>query len=452
MFPVSQLLTDYFRCPDPGVEFSCPEEIESPSGFFRYGDDIVCYGRASVIPLAQNVRQPLHDLLGDVRFELSQCSFPFDPTEVATNLRYERYVGNAVSDDKDRRYHRLVRRAYYGMRPLLPVPVRRYLQRLFLTGRTDVPFPNWPVDRTVDRFLERLLALSLKARGQERMPFIWFWPDGQSSAVIMTHDVETPPGARFCSALMDIDERYGFQSSFQLIPEDRYAIPESLLHEIRRRSFEVNVHDLNHDGRLYWQREEFLRRAAKINHYMQVFEANGFRAGVLYRNLDWYDAFDFAYDMSVPNVGHLDPQAGGCCTVMPYFVGGILELPVTTVQDYSLFQILGKYSIELWIRQIKLIMNGHGLVSFITHPDYLVGQRAQSTYRALLDYLSQLRSEVGLWTALPGEVNEWWRARCRMRLVRKDSAWQIEGDGKERARIAYAHLNGNGVRFTIETR
>ena len=56
---------------------------------------------------------------------------------------------------------------------------------------------------------------------------------------------------------------------------------------------------------------------------------------------------------------------------MPYFVGKILELPLTTIQDYSLFHILGDYSINLWKQQIDIIREKNGLASFITHPDYL---------------------------------------------------------------------------------
>ena len=47
----------------------------------------------------------------------------------------------------------------------------------------------------------------------------------------------------------------------------------------------------------------------------------------MYRNQEWYDVFEFSYDMSVPNVAHLEPMRGGCCTVMPYFIGKIVELP-----------------------------------------------------------------------------------------------------------------------------
>ena len=93
----------------------------------------------------------------------------------------------------------------------------------------------------------------------------------------------------------------------------------------------------------------------------------------MYREQAWFDAFEFQYDMSVPNAAHLEPQRGGCCTVMPYFVGDILELPLTTTQDYTLFHILNDYSTTLWQEQIRLITGRHGLVSVITHPDYLVG-------------------------------------------------------------------------------
>jgi hypothetical protein len=331
------------------------------------------------------------------------------------------------------------------VRPFLPISVRKHLQRLFLAGRMKMRFPNWPVDCTADRLLENLLAICMRAQGLKQIPFIWFWPDGCSSAAIMTHDVETQSGVKFCSALMDLDEGFGIPSSFQIIPEGRYSTPKLLLDEIRRRGFEINVHDLNHDGRLYWERQEFLRRVKGINTYGREFRAKGFRAGTLYRNLDWYDELDFSYDMSVPNVGHLDLQSGGCCTVMPYFVGRILELPVTTTQDYPLFQILDDYSTKLWIRQINLIRKAHGLISVITHPDYLQERPARETYAALLAHLARLRTEAGLWIARPAEVNDWWRARNRMELVQENGAWRIEGPGRERAQIAYASLTEDGV-------
>jgi hypothetical protein len=135
---------------------------------------------------------------------------------------------------------------------------------------------------------------------------------------------------------------------------------------------------------------------------------------------------------------------------MPFFIGKILELPVTTTQDYSLFHILNQYSTDLWKREITSIARKHGLVSFIVHPDYLLKARARDTYKALLAYLAKLRSDGKIWIPLPQEVNQWWRERSQMKLTRRGNGWEIDGPGKERARIAYANLEGDSVVYQLQ--
>jgi hypothetical protein len=302
----------------------------------------------------------------------------------------------------------------------------------------------------VDDLLQQLLLLAVRSSGNERVPFIWFWPDGATSCAIMTHDIETTLGQKFCKALMDIDDSFGMKASLGVVPEERYLVSTDFLTSIRERGFEVVVHDLNHNGCLYRDHKQFLERASKINAYGREYGADGFRAGVLYRKQLWYDALDFAYDMSVPNVAHLDPQRGGCCTVMPHFIGNILELPVTTTQDYTLFKILDEYSTSLWKRQIELIMEKHGLMSFIVHPDYIAAPRERGIYEELLCHLALLREKKGIWITTPGEVNRWWRQRAEMRLVYNGQGWQIEGLGKERARIAYASEEEGHLVLTVQ--
>ena len=219
---------------------------------------------------------------------------------------------------------------------------------------------------------------------------------------------------------------------------------------MRKRGFEINIHDLNHDGSLMCEKEEFLRRAQRINCYGKQFGARGFRSAVMYRNIDWYDALDFDYDMSIPNMAHLDPQQGGCCTVLPFFIGKLLELPLTTTQDYSLFHILKDYSIELWKEQMSLIREKHGLISFIVHPDYNIDPAARRVYTALLEYISELRSQGKTWLALPGEVAAWWRLRSQLNLVASGGCWRIEGRGSERARIAYAILDQGKLSYDVD--
>jgi hypothetical protein len=306
------------------------------------------------------------------------------------------------------------------------------------------------VDFTVESILERLLFLILKATGAPSVPFIWFWPEGAPACAIMTHDVEARPGMDSCSSLMDIDDAFGVKSSFQIVPEGRYPVRQSFLQRFRQRGFEINVHDLNHDGHLFDSRREFLERAARINWYAREFNSRGFRSGAMYRNQQWYDALDVSYDMSVPNVAHLEPQHGGCCTAMPYFVGDIVELPLTTTQDYSLFHILGDYTTTLWKRQIQLLMDRNGLISFGTHPDYLMESQAQAVYRELLGYLSRLRAEKALWITLPGELERWWRNRQQMQLVRNNGDWRVEGPDSERARVAHACIREGQLVYAIE--
>jgi len=374
---------------------------------------------------------------------------PFDNDEVSEKLRRDLYLRNSRSDGKKIVLERAMSNAYRLLRPALPLNIRKHLQRLYLRGWDRLPFPSWPVDRTVDNIAEKLLALALKAHAVDRIPFIWFWPEGARSCAILTHDVETLRGRNFCSRLMDLDDSVGIKSSFQIVPEQRYPVPTSFLNSIRERGFEINVHDLNHDGLLFADREVFLRRAERINRYGQEFAAVGFRSGALYRNHEWLEALDFSYDMSIPNVAHLDPQRGGCCTVLPFFIGNMLELPLTTTQDYSLFHILNNYSIDLWKEQIALITEKHGLVSFIVHPDYVIQKRARETYQELLGCLAQLRGDGVLWIPLPREVDQWWRERSRMKIVGDGKRWRIEGEGKERARLAFATLVGGKPVLTV---
>ncbi|MFZ0796731.1 MAG: hypothetical protein WCA13_07785 [Terriglobales bacterium] len=426
-------LIQYFKCPKRYARIEPSGALSEKSGYFRFGAETL-YGKCGGPLPADSATDPLWDAARDVHCKAETTYLPFDLTQVVDSLRNELYVEEWASG----RMKSAIASAYYFLRPVLPVAVRKHLQRIRLRNWDRLPFPHWPVDRTVDSLMEQVLLLTLQAQNLKQIPFIWFWPEGASSCALVTHDVETALGTDLCPMLMDANDRFGIKASFQVIPEERYHVTREFLDSIRRRGFEVVVHDLNHDGRLFRDRKQFVERAAKINAYGKEFGAAGFRAGILYRNQQWYDALDFEYDMSVPNVAHLDPQRGGCCTVMPYFIGHVLELPVTMTQDYTLFNILNDYSTGLWERQIELIMEKNGLMSVVIHPDYITGSRERSMYEALLAHLAALREKKNVWITTPGEVNRWWRQRASMTIVEEGERLRIEGAGKERASIAYA--------------
>jgi hypothetical protein len=436
---LDQSIFDHFRCPDRFFDFVLADKLSSDTAHFRLGRNATGYDRycgGNRKPIDQSLR---YDVFKNVVIDDGKVYLPFDPAQVIDNLRLERYVESHWSSE-------ILRRIYYHFRPLTTLSIRKRIQRFHARNWRDLSFPQWPVDTTVENICETLMLLSLQAKRLASVPFVWFWPSGARGCVMMTHDVETKAGGDFCTQLMDIDDSFGIKASFQIVPEERYAAPFNLVDTMRSRGFEVSIQDLNHDGRLFDNKEEFLRRASIVNEYAQLYQAKGFRAAMLYRRPDWYDNLDFSFDMSMPNVAHLDPQRGGCCTVLPYFIGRILELPVTTTQDYTLFHILNQRSIDLWKTQIKLILEKNGLASFIVHPDYIIEQETRSVYQNLLSHLRDLRSHNDIWFALPHEVDTWWRSRSQMRVENHGGSWRIVGEGAERAALAYAkNLDGKLV-------
>jgi len=418
-------------------------------GYFHFGETAVCYGRTSTGFLRPDAPNRLYDVLPDVNVAGLDTFLPFDPDEVIDNLRYERYV---EPDGERFIMSRLARAAYYMLRPFMPVRLRKHLQKIYLKDWKRISFPNWPVDRSVENIFEVLLVLALHSQRGQKIPFIWFWPDGRSACSIVTHDIETQAGRDFALRLADLDALYGVKPSFQIVPEERYEVPPAFLECLRARGCEVNLHGLNHDGHLFRDRKEFLRQVKRINEYAREYGAAGFRSPVMYRNIDWYGDLEFSYDMSVPNVAHLEPQRGGCCTVMPYFIGNLVELPLTTTQDYQLFNILNDRSIGLWKQQIQLITEKHGLVSFNVHPDYMIADGCRDVYRQLLEHLAQVCADQRIWVALPGEVDKWWRHRREMRVVSHGGKLRVTGPSSERAVVAYASLEDGRVVYEVPDR
>jgi len=432
---LARAVNDHYRCPENFFDFALGKPLSSSSGYFRLGQDTICYGRSCSGALASRPESTQHNVIEDLSVKGGKLHLSFDPTEIIDNLRLERYASTWQTGRIPKRF---LRRLYCSVRPIMNLSVRRRIQRFYSRNWEKQSFPKWPVDTTVEDICETLLLISMDVKCLDSVPFVWFWPGGAKGCMVMTHDVETTAGRDYCAELMKVDDSFGIKAAFGIIPEGRYDASPGFLQSMRDRGFEVVVQDLNHDGRLFDNKEEFLRRAKIINHYGFNYGAKGFRAGVLYRNPEWYDALEFAYDMSIPNVAHLDPQHGGCCTVMPYFIGDILEIPVTTIQDYMLFYILDKRSIDLWKDQIELVLGKNGLASFIVHPDYLLQKETISLYEELLGYLRELKARRSIWFALPSEIDSWWIARSRMTVVGDEDSWRIEGDATGRARLAYA--------------
>src|SRR4051812_7354418 len=137
---------------------------------------------------------------------------------------------------------------YYRIKPLIPQSVRVALRRAFAIRKRVLFRDRWPV-----------------APGSEKPPANWpGWPHGKKFALVLTHDVESRRGVAKCRQLMELEQYLGFHSSFSFIPQGDYSISRLLRGELTRCGFEVGVHDLHHDGRLYHSREGFSEKASRI--------------------------------------------------------------------------------------------------------------------------------------------------------------------------------------------
>ena len=301
----------------------------------------------------------------------------------------------------------LARRWYYTLKPLVPRALTHYLRRV-QSPSARVGFPlGWPIEDRYAHFQWEVVRQLLIVTGRQALGYYPFWPKGQRFSFVLTHDIETGEGQGHVRAVADLDESFGFRSSFNFVPE-RYRLDRGLIADLRRRGFEIGVHGLRHDGKLFGSRAEFMRRAERINSHMKELGAAGFRAPLMMRNPEWMQALHVEYDLSFFDTDPYEPIPGGTMSIWPFTIGRFLELPYTLVQDHTLTAVLGEITPRLWLEKVDFIETYLGMALLNTHPDYLLDP---VTWNVYADFLRVMSERQGYWHALPREVARWWRAR-----------------------------------------
>jgi peptidoglycan/xylan/chitin deacetylase (PgdA/CDA1 family) len=297
---------------------------------------------------------------------------------------------------------------FYRVKPLIPRSAQLAARRLLIEWQGLPRFPAWPVDLSVARLIRFYAFCVLLAQRRQEATFDWFWPDRYTSALILTHDVETAEGLALALELADVEEERGFRSSFNL--GAWYDVDPGLIEELTQRGFEVGIHGLRHDRSLFESRASFEAQLPSLRALAERFDARGFRSPATHRVVDWIAELPVDYDCSVPHSDPFEPQPGGCCSLWPYFIGGVVELPYTLPQDHLVFTLLRHDSPRVWIEQAARIEHEYGLIQCLSHPDpsYLGNRKKRAFYAEFLDALAE-RPRV--WKALPRDVAAWWRDR-----------------------------------------
>lgn len=295
---------------------------------------------------------------------------------------------------------------FYSVKPLLPrwllIELRRQAA-LWLRRRAAGCWPIWD------------------AAGAA--PAGWTgWPQGKRFALVLTHDVESAKGAACCERLADLEQERGFRSSFGFVPL-RYHTPERLRKALRSRGFEVVVHDLYHDGRLYQNRKIFEQRRPQINNILREWQCRGFSSGSMLHSLSWIAELDIDFDMSTYDVDPFEPQSCGVGRIFPFWVQppdrsrpGFVELPYTLMQDFTLFLLLRESNDATWRHKLDWIVQKGGMALVKVHPDYVAFNPKESGrylypahfYTDFLDYI-RAKYDGQFWLAHPSEVADHWR-------------------------------------------
>jgi hypothetical protein len=310
-------------------------------------------------------------------------------------------------------------RTYYQVKPFMPYGLRMAFRRWRAERRKRAFRGEWPIKH----------AASAKPAGWKG------WPDGKKFAFVLSHDVERAGGLEQCRAVADLEMSRGMRSAFNFVPEGDYRVSPELRNYLSTNGFEVGVHDLKHDGKLYWSRAAFSRNAESINRYLREWKAVGFRSAFMHHNLEWLHELDVLYDSSTFDTDPFEPQPDGVGTIFPFWVpnarhhesnctrhsesgqnvphsgAGYIELPYTLPQDFTLFLLLQEQTIDIWRRKLDWIAEYGGMAMIDVHPDYVdvsgPGQPGVSYpmgfYAEFLDYV-QSKYANQFWHASPSQV------------------------------------------------
>jgi peptidoglycan/xylan/chitin deacetylase (PgdA/CDA1 family) len=313
---------------------------------------------------------------------------PFNEINKNTELIRKYYL-----EDNFQMKFSLKHKFYYKfIRPVLPLFLRKKIQKT--VNAKIICMDNFIFDEFVNLVNNKI-----------DLQQIYLYPRNLSSALIITHDVEEQKGFNFIPRIIELEKKYGFKVSWNIVPY-KYKIDKGIINLIREVGDEIGIHGFNHDGKLYYSEKIFNKRAAFINKAIEEYGAVGFRSPMVHRNLLWLQKLNIEYDASCFDYDPYQPFPGGTGSIWPFIAGKFVEIPYTLPQDHTLFYVLEQVNINIWKNKIIWLMKNKGVITFITHPDYLIKNKNFEIYKQLLDYLSSLEN---IWKCLPKEMATWWK-------------------------------------------
>lgn len=299
----------------------------------------------------------------------------------------------------------MIQNIYYKLKPFIPRPLQIFLRRILIDLKEDKYKDTWPIYNKASRTPEGWTG----------------WPDNKKFALVLTHDVETKRGEERCLDLMNLEKELGLRSAYFFVP----GICKNCLskhNQLKKNKFEVGIHGLFHDGKLFQSRKIFQKRAVQINRYISKWKVSGFRSPAMHHNLTWIQDLNILYDASTFDTDPFEPHPDCVGTIFPFIVKdglarkSYVELPYTLPHDFTIFILMRQKNIDIWKRKLDWIVENGGMALVITHPDYMNiegGKSAIDEYPIgyYLDFLIYIKNKYKnqYWPALPKEIAQFWK-------------------------------------------
>ncbi len=318
-------------------------------------------------------------------------------TKTFENILYEKYAHS----------HRPVYTYLPFSYQIIPNAIRYRFQNFFKQKPALSVFPAWPFEQSLENL--RKIAI-VKHSLNDSYPFKkLLWPKGKQYALILSHDIENADNWKWVKRIAEIESGFGFRSSWNVVPK-LYKIDYDILDWLKEQGFEIGLHGYNHDNKLaFLEEKKIISRFEENQSLIKRYNIRGFRSSSWLRSDTLFKVLQdyFLYDSSVLDVDYISPAgAGGCCSVFPFRIGKIVELPTTLPYELPIqFGTERSRLNSFWKQKIEWIKITGGAVSVISHPDPYYGGN-ETMVNLYKEFLKPFEHDKEMICMLPAEAAE----------------------------------------------
>jgi peptidoglycan/xylan/chitin deacetylase (PgdA/CDA1 family) len=236
---------------------------------------------------------------------------------------------------------------------------------------------------------------------------------GENGCVAVTHDIDTEKGLDRANQVKKLEEKYDITSAWY-IPTKHYPLNYETVKELANHG-EVGVHGTKHSGNLVrLSSQKLFSQFSNAKDFLEKISSStiqGFRSPLLQHNstiLAQLKKAGYTYDTSIPTWEPKHPQTMspfGIGTVFPLNINGLVELPVSIIQDHQLLYVSGltaRETLSQWLSFKSVVNEVGGCNIFLSHPEYKFFD--PENIFLYEDFLNNLAADKDSWVTTPNNL------------------------------------------------